>query len=119
MGKYDDRPYPVGKGKPPKEHHWKSGKSGNPKGRPSRVANTQGLSERLRRMGDELVTGTVNGKPTRMTLTDALLRSCFVGLLSATDAQKLKGIAVFESLGMFQVSPEDRGVLAPKPCASS
>ena len=32
----DDKPYTVGKGKPPKEHQFKRGQSGNPRGRPKK-----------------------------------------------------------------------------------
>lgn len=30
----DDGKYAIGKGKPPKQHRWKKGQSGNPRGRP-------------------------------------------------------------------------------------
>jgi hypothetical protein len=32
MGQYDNRDYPIGKGKPPAEHQFKKGRSGNPRG---------------------------------------------------------------------------------------
>ena len=47
MGKYDDKNYEVGKGKPPKKNRFKPKKSGNPKGRPKgrKVIKYHRLSE--------------------------------------------------------------------------
>lgn len=108
MGKYDDGPYSVGKGKPPAEHRWKPGQSGNPNGRPSRPSPHQKLSEQLRRVGEQKVTVNVDGKPTRMTMIEALFQSTFVGLLNGSESQKLKAITEFERLGVFQELPENR-----------
>jgi len=66
----------VGYKRPPKEHQFKSGKSGNPKGRPKARAL---VDERVdvRAMAERWmlrpVSVTVDGKPMRMTALEAML----------------------------------------------
>lgn len=55
----DEKNYEVGKGKPPKEHQFSPGKSGNPKGRPKGSKNVQHI---LSKILGEKITVTDAGK---------------------------------------------------------
>jgi len=115
------RSYEVGYGKPPKQHQFKRGRSGNPNGRPRGVKNIKAqITDELNRK----VTITVNGRKREVSqlnslilrlISDAhkgnvraneiLLRYCEkFGLLSETD----KAIDVtredFEILNAFRVT---------------
>jgi hypothetical protein len=65
-----DRPYRVGKGKPPVEHQFKEGQpSPNPRGRPKGSTRVNTLEKLLRKM---VVVGHKNGKPVRKTLGEVI-----------------------------------------------
>ena len=61
----------VGYGKPPTKNQFVKGKSGNPKGRPKGSKNMQTT---VRNLLDELVVVKANGRATKMSNTEALLR---------------------------------------------
>ena len=61
---------PVGYGSPPVEHHFKPGRSGNPKGRPKGVRSIDNV---LKGWLDKTVTITVDGKAVRTNVMDAMV----------------------------------------------
>lgn len=79
--------YVVTRGKPPREHQFKAGKSGNPSGRPKGSLNFKTL---LQRELDRQITGTSNGRAVRMTKREAmavrLVSEAMRGNLKAIDA---------------------------------
>jgi len=63
-------PYDVGRGKPPKNKQFGKGVSGNPNGRPRKKPD---LYTELTAVLNEKVTVTIEGKPQRVTVQQALL----------------------------------------------
>lgn len=61
----------VGYGKPPKQHRFKKGQSGNPAGRPKKEKSDQGVRAILERIGTEEV--EIGGR--RMTFREVELRA--------------------------------------------
>ncbi len=76
----------VGYGKPPRQHRFKPGQSGNPRGRPK---GARGLKAELRAELDELVTITVDGKrrriPKRRLVIKSLAAQAAKGNVAAAD----------------------------------
>jgi hypothetical protein len=109
MGAYDDRPYEVGKGKPPQNHKWRKGQSGNPKG-PRRKPKLDNLSlqDLLAEFINELVPVTVSGREVLMPKKHAILLSVIHDGLSGTPAQRLKAFNVLKELGAFEMSAHHR-----------
>lgn len=66
-----EKSYKVGYGKPPSEYQWSKGRSGNRRGRPRKPKTTYDLLEQI--LG-EIVKVTTNGKTTKMTRREAVLR---------------------------------------------
>lgn len=67
----------AGYGNPPVEHQFRSGQSGNPKGRPikrERSATLRQFTRDVLVLMDSPVTITIDGKPTKMPAHEALLR---------------------------------------------
>lgn len=64
--------YDVGYGKPPKDHQWPKGKSGNPAGRPK---GSRGLKTDLNRELDAQLTIAINGEPVKGTTQQLMLRT--------------------------------------------
>jgi len=71
MPEDEDRDYAVGFGKPPLETRFKSGSSGNPKGRPKGVKNHKTM---ILELLNERITVTENGRSRQMTKAEAALR---------------------------------------------
>lgn len=59
----------VGYGRPPRQHQFKPGKSGNPKGRPKGSKNAQTI---LREIMTRRIPARVGGKTVRMTVCEAI-----------------------------------------------
>lgn len=81
--------YEVGYGKPPRQHQFQKGQSGNPRGRKSAKLNEAELVAKVR---DELITMTINGKTRRVTAFEAVLRRTYMTVLakgSVRDLEKL------------------------------
>lgn len=67
----------TGYGNPPVDHQFKPGQSGNPKGRPikrERSATLRQLTRDVLMLMDSPVTITIDGKPTKVSAHEALLR---------------------------------------------
>jgi hypothetical protein len=79
--------YIVTRGKPPREHQFKLGQSGNPRGRPKGSQNFRTL---LQRELDRPITATNNGREVRMTKREAMVKrlvgEALKGNLKALDA---------------------------------
>src|SRR6266404_713850 len=77
--------YHVGYGKPPREHQFRKGQSGNPKGRPKREPHADVLL--ILEVLNEPIVITENNKrieiPLRMQIERALVNACIKGNLKA------------------------------------
>ena len=62
--------YSIGYGKPPRQHRFQPGHSGNPKGRPKGAKNTATL---LREILDRKIEVRTGGRPRKITVREAIL----------------------------------------------
>lgn len=106
MGRYDDRNYEIGKGKPPKRTQFQPGRSGNPKGRPkSPRRNYQAVGQDISDVLNETIEVTIEGKSKRITRYDALMRKAVNDALIGTAAHSQKAIRDFQAMGAFALDP--------------
>lgn len=93
--------YEVGYGKPPPQHRFQKGRSGNPNGRKRKKLNEAELVAKVR---DELITMTINGKTERITLFEAALRKTYMTVLAKGSVRDLEKL--LELYARFGAEPE-------------
>lgn len=109
MGQYDDRPYKVGKGKPPAEYRWKPGQSGNPKGPKKRAdPKTATMSELLADAINGTTEVTIDGKRVMMTKKQLILLGLVHDAASGTPNQRIRAIRELRDVGAFDLLPLDK-----------
>lgn len=79
MSNKDLKNYEVGYGRPPREHQFKPGQSGNPKGRPKKNNN---FAEDILEEMSEVITIQENGKLKKITKKRALAKRLIADSLS-------------------------------------
>lgn len=79
MSNKDLQKYEVGYKRPPREHQFKPGQSGNPKGRPKKNNN---FAEDVLEEMSEMITVQENGKLTKITKKRALAKRLIADSLS-------------------------------------
>jgi hypothetical protein len=102
--------YDVGYRKPPPEHRFKPGQSGNPKGRPSRANRARGrlMRDLLIEMGNELLAVTIGGTRRYITKKQAILMGLFNDALAGTPTQRIKAYESLMRGGAFDLNPTDQ-----------
>lgn len=103
MSRYDDRPYEVGKGKPPKRTQWRPGESGNPKGssKKKRRSKEMDLPELVRSFANEKIPVTIGGKKIMLPKKDAIILRLINDAIEAPVGQRLKVFDLLRSVGLF------------------
>ena len=93
--------YEVGYGKPPPQHRFQKGQSGNPRGRKSAKLNEAELIAKVR---DELITMTINGKTRRITAFEAAVRKTHMTVLAKGNVRDLEKL--FQLYARYGAEPE-------------
>lgn len=99
MAKGED--YEVGYGKPPPQHRFKKGQSGNPRGRRRVKLNEAELIAKVR---DELMSVTINGKLRRVTAFEAAIRKTHMTVLAKGNVRDLEKL--FQLYARYGAEPE-------------
>ena len=102
----ENKNYEVGYGRPPLEHLFKPGKSGNPKGRRSRAQEAQGrlLRDLFIEMGNEMIPVTIGGKRQYVTKKQAIAIGLFNDALAGTPAQRVNAYRTLLDGGAFDIN---------------
>lgn len=103
MSRFDDRPYEVGKGKPPKRTQWRPGESGNPKGssKKKRRSKEMDLPELVRSFANEKIPVTIGGKTIMLPKKDAIILRLINDAIEAPVGLRLKVFDLLRSVGLF------------------
>ena len=112
-----ERPYNVGRGKPPAEHSWKPNQSGNKRGRPKGRKNRKTL---VRAAEHKTFTVKKAGRPRKMTITEIGLHNLQQDVLRGDRKAFLEWLAIVERYGdhdetsasMQELLGEDQALLA-------
>lgn len=115
MGKYDDRPYKVGKGKPPKAHQFKKGQSGNPRGpKRNKTVATATIEELVAEALNEPVTVIIRGRERTITKKEAIVLGITNDALTGTPAQRMTVAREFLGIGALRSNmPDERPAWQP------
>lgn len=100
--------YEVGYGKPPKQHQFRKGRSGNRKGRPKRSRSIQNLIEQEL---DLLITVKEGGRELRLTKREAIVKRHVNAALNGNTKALEHLLRFCNEHGIsdpFQISAEDR-----------
>ncbi|SEO89065.1 hypothetical protein SAMN04490248_11535 [Salinihabitans flavidus] len=99
-GEDQDDDHQVGYGKPPKQHRWKKGQSGNPSGK---RRCEERIEETFRRIAEEEILVNHNGSQTAMPQREAVIRSVL--------AKGMKGdVPAFKAITPFLDRGDSSGV---------
>jgi hypothetical protein len=93
--------YDVGYGKPPPQHRFQKGQSGNPRGRRSAKLNEAELIAKVR---DEPITMTINGKVRKVTAFEAAVRKTYMTVLAKGNVRDLEKL--LQLYARFGAEPE-------------
>jgi len=109
MSIYDDRPYEVGKGKPPKVSQFKKGQSGNPKGR-KRKATIVDMSARelVAEAVNEMIPVTIRNRAVFLPKKYAIIIGIVNDGLTGTPSQRLKAFEALNRFDAFDLQSNDR-----------
>ncbi len=103
----DDAKDQPGYANPPKEHRFKKGTSGNPRGRPK---GSQNASVLLAKRLNKKISLKIDGVPKRMTTLEVILERIVSGALSGALPEAQKFIAMIN-----KVMPDALDVAPPPP----
>ncbi len=96
--------YKVGYGKPPKEHQWKKGQSGNPsgkKGKANKAANAKTLTKCVAEELLKPVSLTIGGKTQKMPFVQVFAKLCLHDMHHGSPKEKMLWLKYFKELGVF------------------
>ncbi|MGQ0589109.1 MAG: DUF5681 domain-containing protein [Sphingosinicella sp.] len=96
----------MGKGKPPPEHKFKKGQSGNPTGK-KRHKRRQPLREQLIEAGNQVVRVPTPKGVRKMTKNRLGIELLYDDFLQGTRAERLRAFKELRRLGAFDTLPED------------
>jgi hypothetical protein len=95
--------FQVGYCKPPQNHQWAKGQSGNPSGKKGKKAVAQPLPLYLADQLSQEVTLTISGKKLKVTLAEALSKKVLHDIMAASLKEKLAALKALQSLGVLDL----------------